>query len=446
MNITVEDINPTRKTVRISIPGSAISEEEATLIREFASQARIPGFRPGKAPAQLVKKRFAKEVREELKRKMTELAFDKVQEDSGLNIYTVIALEGDDYVPGQDAELAVTIDILPTFELPEYKGIRIEVEPVTVSDEEIDQAIERLREQRADYDVVEGAAQKGDFVRCGYAGRIGEETVEALAPDHPLYGSQKSTWEEAGSEESPGVRAVVDGLVGMSAGDNKTVDMEFPEDFPVEPLRGKKAVYEIAVEEVRQRVLPEVNDTFIQGLGVENLEDLRKQIRDDIENRKKEMVRQRKIDQVHEALLERTDFPLPASAVEQSTQDLLHDFVQRSIRQGMKREELEERRDELFEGASKAAAQRVKLRFIMERIAEAEEIEISNEELSSAVMQEAMMTRTQPDKLVKELQKDRARLQAIRNNALLGKTMDRLIELGETVETPATENAETPQS
>lgn len=439
VKVTVEDLNPTRKKLVVVIPGDTISQAEDSIAREFAGQAKIPGFRPGKAPANLVKKRFAKDIEQEVSRKLTSEAYEKASSETDLNIFTVVDLSGDEYQPGIDAHLEMTVDIIPDFELPEYKGLSMNVSSTEASEEEVEQSIQQLREQRAQYNVVERPAQKGDFVRCSYTGKIGDQLIADLAPDARMFGTQNSTWEEAGSEESPGVRAVVDGLVGMAPGDTKEVEMEFPEDFSEEVLRGKKATYSVELEEVRERELPELDEQFLQSLQVESEEELRKQTRENIQNQKNQANASGKREQIQQKLLDQVDFPVPQSAVEQQTQDILRDFLQRYMQQGVPQEEFENRKDELYEGASKAAVDRVKVRLVLGRIAEKESIEVENEDMSSAIMQEAMMTRTQPEKLVKELQKDRGRIQALRESVLMNKTLEFLIENGELVEaeTPA---------
>ncbi len=442
MKVNVETVNPTRHLLTIQVEADQIAREEASLIMEFAKQARLPGFRPGKAPAAIVKQKYAKDIAQELNRKLTNEAYEAAMKESDLEVYSVVNFEGGDFKTGAPGEVKFTVDVLPEVTLPEYKGIRMEVPPTAVSEEEIDKALEELRGQRAEYNVVEKAAEAGDFVRCGYTGKVGDALISELAPDASMYGTQASTWEEAGSADAPGVRAVIDGVVGMKAGDTKEVTMNFGDDFHIEELRGKTGTYELVVEEVREKVLPEMDEAFLKGLQVESLDQLKEQTKANLEGQKQQASGSAKREQLNKALLDRTDFPLPESALEETTQGILQDFLQRSAQQGVPMEEFEQRREELFEGASRAAADRLKLRILILKIAEKEEITVENEDLSALIMQEAMMTRTQPDKLVKELQKDRQRINALRETALMNKTVDFLIKEGEIVEvTPEVEGA-----
>ena len=146
--------------------------------------------------------------------------------------------------------------MLQAFDIPAYEGLKVTNEPTDASAEEVDKMMEQILSQRAEFNVAEKAAEKGDYVRCGYEGKIGDELVADLVPDAPMFGTQATTWEEAGAEGTPGVQAIVDGVIGMKAGDQKEVTMEFPKDFKPEALAGKSAVYSIKAEEVREKVMP----------------------------------------------------------------------------------------------------------------------------------------------------------------------------------------------
>ncbi|MGJ3242903.1 MAG: trigger factor [Opitutales bacterium] len=438
MKVTTEDVSPTRKILTVAIDAEEITAEESQVVQEFASQAKLPGFRPGKAPAKLVRSKFGKDIREEVNRKVTSHAYEFALKETDVKLFSVINLEGDELKIGEPGELKFTLDVEPEFEVPAYKGLTVEVEPVEVTDEEVHQAIEDLRNQRADYKEVDRAAEKGDYVRCAYTGKIGDALIADLAPDASMYGTQHATWEEAGAEDAPGVKAVVDGLVGMAKGDRKTVEMTFPEDIEHEALRGKTATYDIEVTEVREKVLPEMDEAFLKSLQAESLEELKENFHENLKNRKQQQANSEKRSQITRQLGEAVDFPLPQSAVEGETEQILREVVEHNVQRGVAREELEKQKDQLYENAAKGAQDRVKLRMILAKIADKETIEVQNEDFSQVIMQQAMMTRQQPDKIVEELKKDRARVQALRQDILMNKTLDYLVEQAEVKETAQT--------
>lgn len=429
MNIATDTVNDTRKTIRVSFTQDDIATHEKSLIAEFTNMAKLPGFRPGKAPEKMVRQRYAKQIKEELQRKVISEAYDKGLKDSDLPIYGLVNIEGgDDIKPGTEAEIQFTVDLRPEFDLPDYKEIEVESKTDEPSDEDIEKAIDEIRNQRADYKTVERAVEKGDFVKVSYEGKIGDQPVEEILPNRPMYSKQPVTWEEAGAEEVPGIQAIIQGIVGMSIDEEKEVEETFADDFAEEPLQGKTVTYSVKVLEVREKVLPEIDETFLKSLEVENEEEFRKRISDDIRQQKEYANRSAIRRQLMDKLSEAVDFPLPESAVEQETMQAVREAMQMQMQQGANPEDMEKNHEQLMEGAKKAAENRVKAEMLLQAIAEKEKIEVANEDLQQRIMQEAMMSRTKPDDIVKELTKDRAKLSQLRQSVLFNKTLDFLAD------------------
>jgi trigger factor len=432
----VQEINPTRKTIAVTITSEEVAEQEAKLIKDFQRQAKIPGFRPGKAPADMVRTRFAKDIQQELKRKIVGSAHEEGVAKADFEVFTIVeldegALKEAPLAAGKDATITFTVDVIPAFELPVYEGLKVTNIPTAAGEDEVTKMFDQILSQRAEFNVAEKAAEKGDYVQCSYEGKIGEELVAELVPDSPMFGTQKSTWEEAGSEDAPGVRAVVDGLIGMKAGDTKEVSMEFSEDFKPEALAGKTAVYSVEAKEVREKVMPEMDDAFFKSLQVADEAELRTKISENIETQKKQQNANAERQQITEALIKAVDFPIPESGIESETDAVLRDFMQRNMQQGVSAEEFEKHKDSLHEGASKAAHDRLKSRLILTKIAEKEKIKVENEDFSRIIMMQAQQSGQSPDKLVKELRKDQNRVNQMRRDIILGKTIDRLLETAE---------------
>jgi len=427
----VQDINPTRKTIAVSVTSEEITKQEAKLIKDFQRQAKIPGFRPGKAPENMVRSRFAKDIQQELKQRIISQAHQEGVAGADFEVFTIVELEEGEITSGQDAVITFTVDVIPEFNLPAYEGLKVSAEPTDASDEEVTKMLDQILSQRAEFNVAEKAAEKGDYVQCGYVGKIGDELVADLVPDATMYGSQKTTWEEAGSEDAPGVRAIIDGLVGMKAGDTKEVTMEFPEDFKPEALAGKTAVYSLEAKEVREKVMPEMDEAFFKSLQVKDEAELRERIAENISNQKKQQNANAERQQITEELLKAVDFPIPESGVERETESVLRDFMRRNMQQGVSAEEFEKHKESLHEGASKAAHDRLKSRLILTKIAEKEKIKVENEDFSRMIMMEAQQSGQNPEKVVKELRKDQSRINDMRREIILGKTMDWLLEKAE---------------
>jgi trigger factor len=325
VKISVENVSETRKSVGVSVPAAEVADAEKKVLAELVKVARLPGFRPGHAPENMVKARYAKEFKGELQNRLVNDAYKFLADESKLDIYGVTQLDGADKIEsGKDLELKFTVDLRPSFDLPEYKGLPVNVEKTDVSDDEVKQACERIISQRAEFKPVDAPAKKGDYVQLSYAGTLDGKPLEELVADKPLYTKQASTWEEAGADEGvPCVRAVVDALVGMKKGDKKTVSQEYAKDFEVAQLAGKTVSYDIEVKEVRERVLPTLDEAFYKTMGADNAEQFAENVKKDIERGKAQRIEQNKREQLVKLLQEKANFALPESAVEAETQEIL---------------------------------------------------------------------------------------------------------------------------
>lgn len=430
MNTAIQDISDTRKSLTISFPPEEIQKEESKLMDEFSKQIRIPGFRPGKAPEQLIRNRYTKQIGEELERKMISKAYESVKKDSKLDVFALVDMENKAFKSDEEGTVTFTIDIKPSFEVPEYKGITTEVSQDALKESDVDKAIDGIRTQRAEYSVVDRAAQKGDYVKLSYEGKIKDKPIADIAPNPAIYGRQTMTWEEAGVEEGrevPGVRAVVDGIVDMKAGDKKSVSMDFPKDFEVPELAGKKATYSIEVSEVREKQLPELDAAFFKSLSVDNLDALREQVRKDLTYHKEEERFKYQQSQVIEHILSKVDFPLPQSAVEQQKRELLTEHIRRQ-KEKAPGKDVDSQNQELVEEIEKTASKRIKLQLVLEKIAELETIKVEEKELQHAIFNQAFAMRVAPEELIKRLRKDPERIAAIQRQLLMNKTLKFIVE------------------
>ena len=428
MKSDIKDTSETRKVITVKVPASEIASLEKQLVVDFSKQAKIPGFRAGKVPESMVRSRFAKDIKDELKTRLVQKAYSESVEKAEFEVFQTLDVDVDDVEVGKDHEVVLTIDILPQFELPEYEGIEVTSMSTEVSDEEVDRMQNQILSQRAEFEVAEKAAEAGDYVQCAYEGKIGDELVADLVPESPMYGTQKSTWEEAGAEHAPGVRAVIDGLVGMKAGDTKEVTMDFPEDFKPEALAGKQAVYSIEAKEVREKIMPELTEELLKSFGAESEASLKDQIRESLLNQKKQQNVASERQQISEELISRVEFPLPESAIEAETQVILRDFMQRNLQQGVSEEELEKNKESLHAGATNGAINRIKSRLILLKIGQKEKVTVEQDDFGRFIMNEAQQTNRKPDQIVKDLQKNQARVDGMRREILLGKTMDILVQ------------------
>ena len=428
MNVQITDINETRKTLTVTLDKSEVDGEYQNLLGEYTRQVSLPGFRPGKAPAAMVAKRFGKELKDEFKNKVIGKAYREGLDQSKLEVLSLVNVEEGAIEPGLSAAITLTVDVRPEFKLPDYVGIPTESQPVEPLASEVDAVIEGLRAERADFKVAERAAAKGDYVRFAYSGTLEGKSLAEIVGDKAIYAAAPQTWEEVeGDNEGllPGVSLQISGL---KAGDKKDVPVTFPADFSAVPaLAGKAVVYAIEVQEVREKVLPPMDEAFFKANRADDLAGLQSQVRSNLVMRKEQENRSAQRRQITERLVAHANFPVPDSLVASERDGVLRQFMEENMRRGVQQEQFEQNKKELFESATKAAVGRVKLQMILAKIADAEKLKIEEKDLSNWIMREAMRSSQRPDKLAKDLGKDREHLRAVQQQLLLDKTLDFLM-------------------
>ena len=424
MNLELKDAGTARKIAIVSFDAEEIKTKENEACKEIGKIANIPGFRKGKAPANVIRKRYSRELKDELTRKVSTDAYESILDNKDIKVYSILKVDAGELSTENGASVEVTVDLEPEFEIPDYENFEVTVHPTDVSDEDIEKEINTLRDQRASFDEVDREAEEGDYIKCSYEGELDGKPVSEILPDKPMYGKQTNTWEEAGQAKGLGVDAIAQGVVGMKSGDKKDVEASFGDDFEIAPLAGKKVSYKLEVHEVREKKPPELNEDFFKSMKVENLEELKDRVLTDLESRKKRDNQNAKRSQVTQKILETPDFPLPQQAVDDESNSIFQSRAQRAIQQGTKQEDIESNKDELWKEAKTQGEARVKLTLVLSKIAEKEKVEVNNEDLARAATQEAMMMRKDPTAYIKELSKDRRQLQRLRQDILHDKTLD----------------------
>ena len=287
VNVQLNTVSATRKSLTVTLDPAEVDTEHSAVVGEITKYARIPGFRPGKAPAAMVAKRFAKEIADDFKQKVVAKAYRSALEKEKIDVLNVVNLEEGKIEIGQPAAITVTVDVRPEFTLPDYAGLPTEIAPVEATEEEVDKVIQDLRAERADFKPADRAAQKGDYVKLGYEGTIDGKPIADLAPDKQLYGKVPQTWEEVDGTQEGVIPGLGQQLAGLKAGDKKDVAITFPAEFAAVPaLAGKAAVYAVDVQEIRERVLPPMDGEFFKARRVAALAALQDQVRSNLKAQK----------------------------------------------------------------------------------------------------------------------------------------------------------------
>ena len=426
MNIAIEEVSACRRRLRIEVPASRVAEELAKVTGEFQKFAQIKGFRAGKAPKSVIEKRYEKDIEEEVKRKMIPQAFREAVKSKNLKVVSMPSVEELSFSRGVSLSFSTVVDLVPEFSLPEYKGLKVKKAESTVSDTDINGVIDRIRDQSADYKTVEGRpVQEKDFAVINYEGSIDGKPISELVPDVPNLGKQEKFWLLI--QDGLFLPGFSQQLIGANPGETRTVTVQFPENFPQEPVRGKTAEYRTTLEEIKEKILPELNDDFARTVAQCTAEELKERVRKNLEQQKQEQARNEHLKQIFEQLRDKTQFDLPESSVQNQTRRLVYDIVRENEMRGIPSNVLEEKKQDIFSAAETSAKDQVKLGFILSRIAEAEKIDVKTDEVIAEIGKLSARQNVPPQKLIKQLQENDG-IAALEDELLNRKTVDFLLQ------------------
>lgn len=403
MNVTVENLAPCKKLVRIEVDAAAVDAAFAAMEKNFQKEARLPGFRPGKAPIPMVVKKYDQDIKDEVKRKLISDSYRQALDEKRLQVLGYPDIEEIQFGRGQALQFAATLETAPEFELPEYKGLPITREAKEVTDADVAKALDMLREQRADFAKVDRALASGDIAVVNYTGTSEGKPLTEIAPTAKGLTAQQGFWIEMKAEGF--IPGFSEQLLGGKAGEKRTVTVDFPADFVSKELAGRKGEYAVEIVEVREKTLPNLDDAFAKQFEAENLEKLREGVRRDLENELKNKQARDTRGQLVKALLEKVNFDLPEGAVANETKNVVYNLVQENAKRGVPRDLIEKEKDAIYNVAATNAKERVKLAFLVQKIAEKESIKVSQEEVLRRIQTLAAVYQIPAEKFIKDLQK-----------------------------------------
>lgn len=429
MNIAIEEISACRRRLSIEVPATDVEAESNKVLDEFQKFANIKGFRPGKAPRKMVASKHRKDIESEMKRTIVPKAFRDAVKEKNLNIVNTPNVEDLKYDVGSSLSFITTVDLAPEFDLPAYKGLSIKKADAEVKDEDVDEVINNVLEQRADYSDIEGRGiQQEDFAVITYTGAIDGKPISELVPDVPNLEKQEKFW--LWIKDDIFLPKFGRQLIGAKVGDSVEVIIDFPADFPQEPLQSKKGVYQVTVDELKEKVLPELTDEIAQELAKMDKEALLKVVRENLGRQKEENAKNEHAKQLFEQLKGSVTFELPESSVQEETQSVIQNVIRENQQRGIPEHVLEENKMDILSNAENSAKDHVKMNFILNSIAKEEKIEVSNEEIGSELQAMSQQYQIPPDKLYKQLDENGAILR-LQDDILRRKTVDFLLQSAE---------------
>lgn len=433
MNISADDLGPCKKLLRIEFDGSEVQQETDKIIQNYIRNVNLPGFRKGKAPKAVILRNYQKDIEREVESKLVDLGLKKASTDNGYRLVSVIDVEKLSPNVNGPFQFTANVEVEPSFAIPTYKGLRIEVAKLTVSESDIDRGVQALREQKASYEAADGPLEKDHFAVVDYSGTIDGTRISELVPHSASIGSGHKQWIKMDMTDlQPDFPAA---LLGHGVGSKVSIDHNFPDDFHVVEVQGKMAQYEVDVLEIKRRQLPELNDEFAQSFDQESIQSLREAIQKDMEADSEARLQKDMRNQLTQKIMESVNFDVPESLVENETRQIIYDIVYQNQKAGVSKEDIARHTDEIYASASASGAQRVRTRMTFLSIAEQEKIQVSQNELAQYITYLAANYQMKPEKLIKDLQEKNG-VGRVVEDIKIAKLMDLLKIQNEIIEVP----------
>jgi len=440
MNVVLENKPNCISTLRVELEPERVEREWKAVASQFQKVARVPGYRPGKAPQAIIDRKFSADIRQELTNKLLREAMNEAIAEKKLNVLSVSKVEDVEIAQDKSMHFTATVVTAPDFELPDYSHIEVEAAKKVVTNADVDEALNAIAEQHADFQTVEGRAlEMGDFAIVTYAGTLeGKPLAEAVTNCPPLLAGRANFWVRLSPETlAPGFS---EALVGMNIGDTREFTLDIPDSFPFPDVRGKQLAYTATLHEVRTRVLPPIDDALANKLDAgKTIAEIRERIREELGRRAEVDFENAKRNGAMQQLHAKFQCDLPTHMVNNEMSGIIREIVQENQGRGVSDDELKAHEDEIIGAAKQSATERVRSMFLLIRIAEKENIKVTEQDLAMHVTQLAARYQVPVQKFAKDLQKKNAFGQ-IREQLLAGKALD-FIASNVTVREPATKAA-----
>jgi trigger factor len=440
MNVALDYQKNCVVALEIDLPSDRVSAEWNTISKEFQKQARLPGYRPGKAPASLIASRYAKDIEEEVKTKLVGEAIREAVKTKNIKIHAVDNVEKAEIAADKSMKILATVIQTPDFELPDYKNITVEVAKKTVTDEDVEGFLEYLRDPHSKFDpITDRALAMGDYAVVTYQGTVDGETISNIAPKAPTQiQGRRNAW--VLMDEGTLIPGFAKGIEGMEIGHERTFTLDVQESFPLEELRNRKVTYAVTLHAINTRTPAPLDDELAAKIEPgQTLEGLRKKIRERQEESAEYQFEMAKKNAVVEKLLSLFTCELPERLVASETSYILKEIVGESQARGISDEEIKAHTQEIVQNASQTASNRVRSNFLLTRIADEEKIEETDAEVYQAILQIAEREQKPVKKLAGELARSGG-VNRLRDQIRITKALD-LIASGATVTEPAAPQA-----
>ena len=415
-----ETTSSTRREIAVEIPVEEVNRETASLIQKYQKLARIPGFRRGHVPASIIRQRFSEDLKSDVVEALVPRYFRKEADKQGLIPVSQPQVTDLQLKDNEPLRFKASFEVMPEIKVDGYKELRADKPEITVTDEEVQQSLDGVREQHATFTSVEGRAlADGDYAQVSLDGK--PKDAPENSEDKPVHMDEVLV-EIAGKNTMP---EFTENLRGASPGDERVFEVTYAQDAQEQRLAGKTFTYTVKVQSIKQKTLPELDDQFATQLGeFKTLDEVRQRIREGMESERKHAAEHEAKDKLVAELVKRTEFEVPEALVDRQIDMRLERGLRALAAQGMKAEDIKKMDlNRLRVGQREQALQEVKASLVLDKIAEEEKIEVSDEEIDREIDALATQSKQTPEAIRARLTRDGA-LDRIRNRIRSEKTLD----------------------
>jgi trigger factor len=419
MKVTVEELSPSKRALRIELPPDRVATQVDATFREWGRKLQLPGFRPGRVPQEIIRRRFRDAVHEEVVRELIPESYREALAQTALDPISQPTVEDIHFVDGEPLTYKAVVEIKPAITVADYRSIAVEREKIEVTDQEVDRALEYLREDAAEYVPMEGwPALRDDLVILDHEGTIHGKPFKG--------GSGKNLTVALGHEGYlPGF---TDQLLEVQKGDSKQFSLEFPADFPRKELAGRQVDFRVTVKEVKKRRVPELNDEFAKTVGdVETVVALKDKLREQLSQRKTRAQEAEVRRRVLEKLAAQHEVDVPGAWVEREAAAVLDEFLMTMRATGKRVEGFPDTPEGVRAKAEEIARRRVKESLLLEAVARQEGVTVTDAEVEAEIAALAAATRQEPDAVRRALE-DPVRRAGLTGRILERKALDFLVQ------------------
>lgn len=412
MTVQIVEVSSCKRDLTAEVPVQEVNQEIETLAREYARNAKIPGFRPGKVPLSIIRQRFGSDLHKEATQKIIERCWKEAIAENKLAPLAEPILKELDNKPGEDLKFTLSFEVLPPLEIKDYKGIAVTLPKVEITEESVNQAIENIRERNAQFVPVESEARDGMYVTLTVQGQFDGSDKATREDDITLIIGHPQTNEE-----------FTKNLRGARPNDVRMFDVHYPEDYHRKQFAGKTVHYTVLVKEIKEKQLAEVNDDFAKDVGAESLESLRRRVRDELVTQAKQNAEKKAREELLDSIVQRQTVEVPECMVQDEVEAQAHRLANNLAYQGIDVKQASIDWKKILEEERPRAEQAVRRSLFLDAIARQENIEVTAEEIDSELEKIVEGTSKSAAALRAQLEKEE-KIQSLEQHLRQNKALD----------------------